>query len=216
MDLELIHEWLDFICNKKLGTYFSPPENDQALERGQMDEFNEQKKMYANSQDVQDTLSVFKKNPSFISSSSGLITFPSDYEYLLALQANVMDGSRLRTRDIELVNEDELAKRQDSQLNEVTELYPVGVQTGDKTVQAYPETTKAGYIRYLSKPPAPNFVYTQVGRVITYNQAASTQMLWSDSSIEGVMIRALQYLGVSVEDGDLASFAQAKIMNPTK
>lgn len=219
MQLNFVHDWLNFMTNKKLGTYFSPEENDAALERGQMDEFDAQKKNYAIDEDIQDSLSVFKSSPPFTFTTSnttaGVITMPDNYLYLLGIQANVVDSGFTRARAVEVLTEDELPLRLDSQLRPVSTLNPVALKSGDMTIQLYPEVPQAGYVYYLFKPPRPNFVYTQVGRVIVYDNAASTQLLWNDSSIQSVMIRALQYLGVSVEDSDMVQFAQSQIQtNP--
>lgn len=216
MQLNYIHDWLNFMTNKKLGTYFSPEENDAALERGQMDEFNEQKKNYAEDENIQDSLSVFKAVYTFTTPTSpvGLITLPDEYSYLLGIQTNVMIGSILRYRAVELLTEDELPLRLDSQLRAVSTDNPIAMKVGGQTIQLYPEVPMAGYVYYLQKPPRPYFAYTQVGRIITYNPTASIQMLWDDTQIEAVMIRALQYLGVSVEDGDITQFAQAQINIP--
>lgn len=219
MQLNLIHEWLNFETNKKLGTYFTPEENDAALERGQMDEFNALKDQYADDESIQDSLSVFKGTPPYqftnSTSPAGVVTVPAEYIFLLGIQVNVIDSSgNVRYKGVELMKEDELALKLDSQLRPVTVQSPIARKIGENTIQLYPEVPQAGFIYYLFKPPTPKFVYTQVGRVITYDPVNSIQMLWDDATIMAVMIRALQYLGVSVEDGDLTKFAQAKIQNP--
>lgn len=216
MDLNDIHTFLNFITNKKLGTYFSPEENDNALERGQMDLFVEKKKIYAEDEDAQDCLSPFKATYIFTDASNnpnGLITLPDNYEFLLNVRCNVMDGGKLRYKDATEYNEDELAEALDSQARPVSILYPVFTIPTILQIQLYPQQPQAGFVNYFQKPPTPNYVYTQTGRVITYNQAASTQLIWTDSYIMQVMTRALQYLGVSVEDADVVQFTQSQMQN---
>lgn len=217
MQIDEIHSWINFITNKKLGTYFTPPENDAALHRGQLDEFMHLKGEYADSIEIQNSLQPFKAKFTFTAptSAGGTIAIPTDLEYLLAVQVNVSIGiSQIKYKGVKILSEDELADRLNSQLRPVTALDPVGILDPGNNLQLFPEQTYAGYIRYLKTPIAPVFGFTQVGRVITYDPLLSTQMLWDNTSLKNIMLRALQYLGVSVDDSEMVQYTEQKINAP--
>jgi hypothetical protein len=61
-------------------------------------------------------------------------------------------------------------------------------------------------MRFLRRPAAPVYGYSQVSRVITYNSGTSTQLEWNDLFINLVIYRALSVLGVQLSDEKLAQY----------
>lgn len=212
MTLLDIHNWIDFITNKEMGTYFTYEEKDSVLDRGQIEYFNTLYAMYAAAEKVHDGLSPFKASYQFLTSDStgGLVTIPSGYMYLTGGQIVVVVNGHTRTKSLEIVPESELAGRLDSQLVPVTNSKPIATVAGKGKVQLYPQIPMAGTMFYLRRPVAPKFVYAQVGRVITYDPTNSVQLEWGESEIGEIMIRALEYLGVNAADANITQFSDAK------
>ena len=214
MNIEDIHDFIRFIERKERGAFHTPDEMDEALDMGQMDYFAECFDEYGRTQKLHDALSSFKVTYSFSNASSplGLVTLPSTYLHLLDGYTVVYDNSRetSRKRNITFVNEDERTAALDSQLRPVTILNPLGEQKTSLTIQLYPETPQAGVITYLKRPAVPKYAYTQVGRAITYDSANSTQLEWSDLYIRKVILKALSYLGVNLNDQALTQYSEAK------
>lgn len=212
MTIDIVHSWINFITNKAQGSYFSPQEIDDALDRAQMKYFNEQYAQYALAQKIQDSLSPFKAIYTFLTSDSpaGLVTAPSTYQYLLGGHIIIVDGAHNRYRSLKVLSEDELGYRLDSQLRPVSLTRPVATIAGPREIQLYPKQPMAGELFYLRRPLAPVFAFTQAGRVITYDDSTSVQLEWAESELSEIIIRALEFLGVSIGDQGLLQYSDAK------
>jgi hypothetical protein len=211
-----IHFWVDFLTNKAQGVYFTHEEKDAALDRAQMQYFNEEYGYYAISQKLQDSLSPFKVTHQFLTSDtpSGLLTTPSGYQYLLGGDIVYMDGDRTRHKALKIASESELSDRLDSQLRPVTATSPIatiaGKVSGLTLIQFYPKQTFAGEIYYLRRPVAPQYAYSQSGRTFTYNSGSSVQMEWGESELNEIIMRSLSFLGISIDDQLVTQYAEAK------
>jgi hypothetical protein len=211
-----IQFWIDFLTDKAQGVYFTHEEKDMALDRAQMQYYNEQYAYYAVAQKMQESLSPFKTKYSFLTSDtpSGLITAPADYQYLIGGQIVYMESSRTRYKALKVVSSDELAYRLDSQVRPVTATKPIAVMAGKVSgislIQLYPKQTFAGEIDYLRRPAVPKYAYTQSGREFTYDSANSVQMEWGESELNEIILRALSFLGISIDDQLVTQYAEAK------
>ena len=214
MTIEDIHFWIDFLTNKAQGVYFTHEEKDMALDRAQMQYFNEQYAYYAVAQKMQESLSPFKTTYTFLNAPSGLITTPAGYQYLIGGRVIYMDGTHTRNKSLKVLSSDELAYRLDSQLRPVTAYKPVAVMAGKVSgislIQLYPKQTFAGEIDYLRRPAVPKYAYTQSGRAFTYDPANSVQLEWGESELNELIMRALSFLGISIDDQLVTQYAEAK------
>jgi hypothetical protein len=216
MTIQDVHSWIDFLTNKAQGVYFSHEEKDMALDRAQMQYYNEQYAYYAVAQKMQESLSPFKTKYTFLTSDTpnGLITTPSDYQYLIGGFVVYMDGAHTRYKPLKVISADELPYRLDSQARAVTATKPVAVMAGKvsgiSTIQLYPKQTFAGEIDYLRRPKAPKYAYAQSGRAFTYDSANSVQLEWGESELNELIMRALSFLGISIDDQLRTQYAEAK------
>jgi hypothetical protein len=212
MDLKVIHDTLDFYLDRFQAGWYSPAQKDGMLDRAQMQHFNNLKPQYAVSQDLHDQLLPFKAEYTFtnVTSPGGLITFPSDYESLIAVQTNIIDGVVNLFVPVELMNEAQISERRSSQLTPVSVKYPVGLLRAGNTFQIYPASASAGVVYYLRRPAAPEFVYTQSGRTLTYDAVNSTQLEWDDTATEKIIFVTLGLLGINLQAGDVIQIADVK------
>lgn len=212
MDLEVIHETLRFYLDRFQMGWYSPEQLDSMLDRAQMQFFNNQCPQYAISQEIHDQLLPFKAEYVFtnVTSPAGLITFPVDYESLIAVQTQIIDGSTTIYPPVELLNEAQISERRSSQFTPVSLKYPVGLIKAGKTFQIYPASASAGVVYYMRRPDVPEFVYTNSGRTIIYNQAASTQLEWDDTATEKIIFITLGLLGINLQAGDIVQLADVK------
>lgn len=218
MTIKEIHDFILLLLNKHNTGYAAPAEIDSALDRAQMWYFN---RLYGNIEEYQpgrpvprvaygsttaihDHLAPFKATSTSSSNSSGSISLPSDYMHVIAIRKNNIS--------VPLISEDELGIRLDSYLFEPTSTEPVSVISGKGTLQLHPkETHNTMEVDYLKRPTKPVFGFTQSGRTITYNSGTSTQMDWNEPALNAIMMRALQYLGVNLEDGLIVQYTEGKI-----
>ena len=211
MDLLKIHNWLNFVADKETNGWFSPEELDSALDRAQMFRFNERKPFYAVDQKAQDDLAPFKVTKEFTNADTplGLLTFPDTYQHLTGLykQSYNNEQEQVEYIEVKIYNDDEVAKRLSSQLRKVSQLKPIGQWAGKGKVQFWPKEPNAGVAYYLRRPVAPAMSYAMNGREIEYDEAASVQMEWDDTNIDQIMIKALEFLGISLDNDKLTQYA---------
>lgn len=199
-----IVDFIQYVCRKERGIFITPSQSTTNLDVAQMDCFAEWFKGYGANQEIHDALRPFRVYQQFTSSSAGFVTFPSDYLHLLG-QPFTVTGSTVNR--IDFVNEDELPFALTSQLRAVTTGYPIAVDTATG-FSIYPQLTQTGFYTYLKRPDTPVYGFTQVGRVITYDSATSTQLEWSDSYINAIIAQSLKYVGINMDEQGISVFAE--------
>jgi hypothetical protein len=208
-----IHNFIDFVLDKEMGSWVSPKEKDMALHRAQMDEFNELIYLYAQTGFINNAIEPFKKEYAFASVVNGLVIVPGDdYEYLRSVVTTVYNNTLLRNvlHTVEIIGEDEIGQRVESQLRPVSVNKPVGVITGKGKIQLFPNTAQSGTVYYFRTPVKPTMVYTMVGRVLTPDEINSVQLEWKESQLQKIIMGALVLLGVNVENDRLINYAREK------
>jgi len=218
VNLEEGYEFLNFFVNKVTGSYYSPPELDLIVDRGQMSLFEELRPKYATSQRIQDALAPFLEDYEFTASNtlSGYIIVPSDRNYITLLDIQINFGISNRTvyASVPIVNKDERSNRLNSQLNPVTVTSPIAEQTAPRYFKIYPISGYEGTVTYFRRPVAPYFDYTLIsGRVIQYNSAQSVQLEWPEDWQNAVYIKALSSIGINIRESDIEQFAEQKGQN---
>lgn len=202
--------------DKELGGFPSHEEIDMALANGSQATFEQYVPYYAVNEKYQDALAPFKTPYQFTNSSSpgGLITLPANYRRLNSIWLLRYDNDTLANvlKEVPEVNDDDLAERTRSQLDPIS-TNPIFQAAGAGKFQLYPKKQSVGECWYLKTPADPVFAYTQVGRIITYDQANSTQLEWSRGELNNVMFRALQYLGVNMSQELMVQYTQLKLQD---
>lgn len=215
MDLQTAYAYLNFEVNKVFATYYSPPDFDLIVDRAQMSLFNDYYDQFGASQRLNDALAPFKSSFQFSNSSSpgGLITMPDDYQHLLSVYTIVFNTTTNlpQNRPVPIVNEDEKVARDNSQIYPPSLTDPYGMIVKDWNVQLFPTVPQAGVVYFLSRPPAPQFVYTIVsGRVPLYDPVHSVQLGWADKDIASILVKALSMIGINTREQDVIQYAEMK------
>ncbi|MAR66979.1 MAG: hypothetical protein CL833_07015 [Crocinitomicaceae bacterium] len=223
MTIKEIHDFVLLLLNKHNTGYSTPAEIDSALDRAQMWYFN---RLYGNieeyqpgrpvprvaygmTQAVHDHLSPFKESAQQSSNSSGVITISNaNYLHLLSISKS--------NKTIPILSEDEVAYRLDSQILAPSSTEPIAKISGDGVIQLYPKETHSNVdLDYLVRPAKPVFGFTQSGRTITYASGSSTQMEWNEPALNAIVMRAVNYLGVNLEDALAIQYSEGKIQQGT-
>jgi len=225
MNINDIHNVILFYLNKDQQGFVTHEEIDLALDRAQMTLFDQyhanpkipakaQSELYGESQRIDDALSPFKDKYTFNGSltPSGVITLPADYMHLIALYTTVYNSQLGRNiySAVQVLSEDELIERLESQVIPVTSEDPVAIMNKQNKIQLFPEVASTGAVYYFRRPLVPKFAYTQVGRAITYDAANSQQLEWRQMDINNVIIIALQFYGLNLSSQDIIQFGAAK------
>lgn len=215
MTISDIHDFIDFQTFKERGGYNTPAEKDMALDRASMWELNQLFDLYGINTKTHDGLAPFKASVDYTTDSNGAYTVPSNlnYMHLLGIDVVVNDGTvpspydQNRRWKVDMVNEDELSERLNSQLKQPTQTSPVGIITGVGAIQLYPKAAYAGTIKYLRRPAVPKYGYTQSGDTISYDSGTSTQLEWTEPYLSQVIFKALQFLGINLDNPQLVQQA---------
>lgn len=213
MDLQQAFFILNFFINKYTGSWYTVSELQTLVDNGQISYYTDIKPKYATSQLVKDTLSIFRATYNFnpTNTISGYIVVPSNSNYLdlLDVQITYQISNRTVYTPVKMINEDERAIRLNSQVDPVTVTSPVGEQTAPRYIRLYPQSGYTGTVTYFRRPVAPIFAYTVIsGRVIVYDQAASTQLEWRVTEIIPICLKALRSMGINLTDGEISQFSQ--------
>lgn len=215
MDLKIFHDTVRYFVNKEQGGWLAPEEIDNLTDRAQMMWFAQCLSIYGKNQKSTDPLNPFSTKLDFTTPSSGIIILPTDedvnpcYQSLLSVSISYFDGTRTRYKPVKMFLEDEIAERLGSQILAPTSTDPVGLESAG-TIQLYPEVSLTGFVYYLRRPVKPVFIYTQSGRAITYNQADSTQLEWTETSINKILMKTINMFGVNLSDELVLQYSELK------
>lgn len=215
MDLNAAFDFLQFWINKKTGAWYTIPELTLLVDRGQISYYNDIKPKYSTSQLVREILSPFRASYDFNTSNtvSGYVVIPSNSNYLdmLDIQIEFDISTRVVYYGVPIVAEDERAERLNSLIDPVTITSPIAEITAPRYFRMYPASGYTGTVTYLRRPVAPVFAYTVVsGRVIVYDESASTQLEWRDTEVVHVLLKSLQSIGINLSSEEVSQFAQLK------
>lgn len=224
MNISEIHDFIDLICSKERGGFNTPAEKDEALDRASLTLFEFYRPNYARTIEAKEALSPFRRTYNYTTNSTGEISISTgfDFTHLLAMDVLVVDTSATaagfnpnRRFDVSFANEDELANRKNSQTNPPIATAPLADIVGVGWYNLFPQQVHTGTIYYLKRPSKPIYGYTQVGRVITYNQLTSTQLEWQEPTLNSVIFLALRFLGINLNNEILIEI-MSKFLTETK
>lgn len=230
MDLKVIHDTILYYLDKEQNGYVSHEEIDLVLDKAQLVLFNQyhtnpklpaqvQANNYGESQRIDDALSPFKAKYTFTGggspvniTSGGVITMPSNYMHLISLYTTVYNATLSRNvySGVQVLNEEELIERLESQVIPVSIDDPIAIMNASNQIQLFPEQAQSGGVYYFRRPVTPVFAYTQSGRTVTYSSGSSTQMEWRDVDINNIISISLSYYGLNLGAQDVVQFAQVK------
>lgn len=229
MTIDKIHDVILFYINKAQQGFVTHDEIDVVLDRAQLSLFNKyhaNPKLYSlpgekgsfgwgDSQRMDDALAPFKAQYTFTNSDTpgGVITLPTNYMHMIAVSTTqyVSALGRNVTNAVQILNEEELVERLESQVLPVSLDEPICIMNSQRRIQLFPEQPQSGKVYYFKRPAVPKFSYTQSGRTITYDPLTSTQLEWNPADINNVIIEALAYYGLNLNSAEVMQFAQAKI-----
>lgn len=217
MNISEAFDFLNFWINKKLGAWYSIDELTQLVDRGQMAVYNDYQPKASTSQRIKDALSPFKETYDLTPANTllGVVTVPSDRNYLnlldFSIRYSISGRGITKYVALENLNEDERADRLNSQIDPVTITSPILEQIGVGSWQLTPEVQYFGKVTFYRRPIKPVFAYTLIsGRVVVYDAANSTQLEWSETQHDEILIKALSSVGINLGEQDIQQWAEVK------
>lgn len=208
---------MNFLINKAQGGYFPPADIDLAEAMAQMSIYNDFMAIYVKTDIINAALTPFRVKYPFTEAmtANGVLNAPTGYLYMTGLRTTQYDNvSGKATRaSAKIFKEDELGDALISQVCPPSASEPIANEESLGVIQLYPEMPQSGVLQYLRSPAVPVFGYTQVGRVITYNQSTSTNPEWRDTEANLVILKTVELLGITLSDPALVAFVGGKIAN---
>ena len=132
MNIKEAVDFLNFFIRKHRGSFFTIEECVDAIDRAQLGYYLDMKAKYATSQYIKDVLTPFKVQINFTGSNiiSGVLSLPNDADYdysdLLDVQIQYQVSNNTFYAPVKMLNEDERAKKLNSQIDPVTITNPIG------------------------------------------------------------------------------------------
>lgn len=228
MGIDRVHDIILEILDKDRNVFVTHEQIDLLLDTASMSLFNKyydnpmrwradvQKGtiFYGGSQRIDDALSPFKEVYTFagVDTPSGVLTAPANFAYRIALYKTVYDNDLARNvyYAVDVINEEELIERLESQLRPVSLTAPIAISNKDNKFQLFPEQAQSGKLFYFRRPAIPEFAYTMNGRVVVFDSGSSTDLEWRDNDTFNVISIALEHFGIKLNAQDVAQFAMGK------
>lgn len=209
-----IHEYLRFAMNKDATYWKSNAELDNAIHQAQLSLFMERvgnpakyqvghpipPVSYQVTKKVSADLQPFLREAELELNEDGELTLPPDFVYPTSFRVTVQ-GS-----DIDVLDDDKVAKRFKSLIKPVTEEYPIAEILPDG-YRVYPNTLTTAYLKYLSLPVKPVYATEIQDDDEVYDDDASTDIQWPPITHNEIVNRALKILGVNVKDVAVTNYA---------
>lgn len=193
--IELVHSIIREQIRKYSGGYKSPGEIDNALYRALMDFYNSLFFPKINSQE----LSFYLKEQVCNISTTNIFAMNADFNKPVIIKSVV--GANTYEGDI--LEEREYLDRINSVILTPNLEHPIARIIGGN-IEFHPSDAGNFIFSYYRSPVKPIFNYTITGgRTIVFEPAGSVNLDVNQNSINGVIIGALGYLGISLKEEGL-------------
>lgn len=231
MTIAEVHNFIYFILDKARLGRISHESIDDAFHHAQLSRFTEllppksepgrppipvNQIEYGTTVNGMDYLYPFKKMKDFSQDDTpdGLLKFEADYAHLRAIYVLSYNNKHQRTKyaGVPILNENQLSDRLSSQIIFPVPSRPVGIEVYDsgKAVQLYPQQGMAGRYYYFGMPVKTKYAYTVAGRTETQDMENSIDPAWDDESVNAIIWKAIQPLGVNLNAPMDVQWAQYK------
>jgi hypothetical protein len=200
-NIQVIHDMINLLARKGLTGYFPPEDIDQAVYKASNDLFMVEYRKYEQTQEISDSLAVFKSNPTLLTiDSNGQTNYPANYRHVTEMLCTTSATGEVKEIDTAM-----LGRKLNNANTPPTLQYPI-FTLYSTYIQFYPVTVSNVSIIYLKAPVQPVYAYTIVDGRYVYNDSASVDVEWYTTDISKVTMRALEVMGVVLDDSILAQF----------
>lgn len=198
-----VYDFINFIANKYLKGFLSPPEVSKALANGNDMWFNRKlsDRQQGNELGLL-ALAPFKKQSTITASSSGILTKPGDYAEAEGLFVDI-NGVLTSIRQ---VFRNELADAVNSVIYPIA-ANPVFLENAS-SFTIYPNQAFSVGLDYISIPTDPAIGFTVGVNGVTYNPATSVQLQAAKQYWPEIVLYSLPYIGVNLSEQEITNLIQ--------
>jgi len=214
IDVDLAYKISNRLLNDNQITDRFPPEDwNRYAELAQLEVLNFLRKSFEANTMNTDNIAELKVKKSF-NLSNGKLIKPVDYLFFSAPLTRVwykdsQGNQKSSQRSVDLVTDNELGDRLNSQFDNPTHEYPI-VHDTENVLQFYPEDLSMAELMYIRRPVAPKWAYTEVDGEAVYDEANSVNFELPVNLTGEVIYRIMQYMGINVRSSDVTQYAMAK------
>jgi hypothetical protein len=194
MTIDEMHEMIKMLKSQGQNGFHTPEQIDRALNSGSYDKFNEEKRLIGSNHYYDTNLAFFTKSAttSAPSASTKIVELPSDYDLLLNAYETTSPFA-----EVDIVPPSEVASKLSDPIDTGKFCYLV---RGTTLQGLYISSGAAINVLYLRKPLTVRWAYNLSGSDYIYDSSTSSQPDWPEAAHVDIVLRALPYLGVSLND----------------
>ena len=131
----------------------------------------------------------------------------STLTYTKITNSDCTNGPEVRKKSVDIVKDDELAMRCDSELVPPTLDYPIGNIQSDY-IRLYPQSISQVEMVYLRQPNKPVWGFTVVSNRFVYDAATSTDLDIPKEAFNEVVMMFLSYMGMRIREPQVVQYAE--------
>lgn len=210
IDINFVKQSVELLSNKVQSTgAITIDDFNNAAEIAQLDEVKAQRKVFEGGLISSDNLSALKRTANLQVSTSGVVTQPTDYLYYSTARIKYFVDNVAHERDIDVVKENEVGFRLNSQINPVSKRFPI-MTMRNGTFQVFPSDVNYLVLTYIKVPTTPVWGYTTTNGRPVYDSSSSTNFELPKELTTDIIYRICQILGIRVKRQDLVQYGIAK------
>ena len=213
MFVEDLYDFTIFLRNQGQSRWFPPEEVIAALNRAQIDEYNQEFKKFEVNSEVTDALQPFKKDD-IITKDNGKFSLPVDYYHYTNISSITKDGEDITGEypAAGIVPDDEWLewKRTDGLLTPAIK-YPVFRIAGGN-VDHLPDILAHIRLYYLRSVKKAVYAYLIENGGVVFKEEGSEDPLFPETEHNFLIVQTLKYLGVPLRDELLMAFGKIQTL----
>jgi len=232
MTIDEVYRLVQTFANKEQRGFITPSEFNLLAKQAELELYNKRLSLIKEKSPTRRSQGIYAENltpelakqdiASFLSiskvdlNSTGSATVNSDYiESIFTLSGN--DQSISSNIPVEIVDAKDINQILRSSLVSPSMMYPIALMIGSQSsrgnfdINVFPENVErvSIYSYYYDKNQPPKWSYVTVAGKPVYDSTKSREFVISSRVHGEIVIKILEYLGVTIREADLVQYAQA-------
>ena len=208
MNINEAFEFLNFISNKNQSGEVSPSEFTRMASRAQWEFFSREYEKWQQTQDITDELAVFLKSWATAVSTTGQLTYPSDYQHAISIRHYYVKNNNTGIQvPVKEVDNSQYGDYLQSEIVTPTLRFPIWTTYNDY-MQFEPKNIGLVTFDYFRTPIDPLWAYTTVNNRPVYDPINSIDWELPSQTHNELVMMMLSYLGMNLRMPDLVQFSE--------
>jgi len=216
MFIQKLYEFITWLKNQGQARYFPPEEVIDALNRAVLDKYKTDWRFYEQKNELTDTLGVFMRFPT-LTKQGDYFVLPEDYRHTINHEAINPTDSEKTFKLLEKTTGEWVDVK-------LSKLLPADYEVGyfrrykvdsEWRVDVLPSDVEQIIYYYLKEPVQAVYAYDIVNGRPEYKEQGSVDVEMPTFVHNDLIVQTLKYLGIVLGDGDLMSFEQVQVKQPT-